>query len=302
MTSGTDVVGTKAGYISIEDDDTAGTETNNVALRSEGMFVPVDGTDGTLSSGDTVTATAKPVEVFSYVDPTFTVTDTDDGRRYATLTTSSTDAAGETTYTYNSGADITAAMGGPDSATDDDGTPDDAQVTVPIPGPVAYEHLHFGVWAELGDANAAGAQDVAGFGIGFVQSIGDGMTGADMPNTGSAGYSGNWVAVVLQGAGDDSMALEHGAATLTANLDKLTLTAELTDLATLSGAIDGSSFSGTKATVGANEYGLTPGGAFKGAFSGDFYGPKAAEAGGVFDFSSDNSGAFRGAFGGAKND
>ena len=173
---------------------------------------------------------------------------------------------------------------------------------MPIPGPVAYKHLHFGVWAGLGAANAAGAQDIAGMGIGFVQSIGDGMTGADMPNADSATYTGNWVAVVVQGAGDDSGALEHGAAMLTADFGKSTLTAGLTGLATLTGAIDGSSFAGTTATAAANNsYGLTPG-SFDGSFSGGFYGAKAAEAGGVFDFSSDNSGAFRGAFGGAQDD
>ena len=34
-------------------------------------------------------------------------------------------------------------------------------------------------------------------GIGFVQNYsGSGLTGADMPNNGSATYSGNWVATV----------------------------------------------------------------------------------------------------------
>ena len=39
-----------------------------------------------------------------------------------------------------------------------------------------------------------------------------------------------------------------------------------------------------------------------GSFSGAFFGPKAAEAGGVFDYSSaDNEdGAFRGSFGGTR--
>ena len=297
--SGTDVTGTKAGYLTIEDTSITGTEVNNVPLRSEGMFYPVSGgSDGTLVNTDSVATGAKSVELFSYVDPN----DADNVRQYATLTMTTT-AGALTTYTYNSGADITAAEAAPDGPNDDDGTLDEAQVAVAIPGPVAYEHLHFGVWAGLGDANAEGDQDVTDFGIGFVQSIGDGMTGADMPNTGSASYNGNWVAVVLQGAGDDSMALEGGAASLSANLDKATLTATLTGLATLSGTIDGSAFEGDTATVAANDYGLTPGGAFEGAFSGGFYGPKAAEAGGVFDFSSDdNSGAFRGAFGGAKSD
>ena len=286
--------GTKAGYLTINGDDPLTTDTNNTALRSEGMFVAAqDDTtvDGELGDADSIAATAKPVELFSYLDAT-------DVRQYATLTMTST-AGAVTTYTYATGHAITTLV--PDGPDEGDAM-DEVQVTASIPGPVAYEHLHFGVWAELGEANAEGAQDVAGFGIGFVQSIGDGMTGADMPNAGAANYSGNWVAVVLQGAGDDSMALEGGAATLSANLDKLTLSATLTDLATLSGTIDGSTFEGTTATVAANEHGLTPGGAFEGSFSGGFYGPKAAEAGGVFDFSSDNSGAFRGAFGGAKNE
>ena len=297
-TTGDALEGTKAGYISIDDTDTDGADTDNVALRSEGMFVAAGTADGALVFGDEIADDADPVEVFSYVVPN----DATNTRVYATLRTTSTDAAsGDTTYSYTAGADIVADAAKPDGPDDGD-DPDPAQVTVAIPGPVAYEHLHFGVWAELGDANADGAQDVTGFGIGFVQSIGDGMTGADMPNTGSASYSGNWVAVVLQGAGDDSMALEHGAASLSANLDKATLTATLTGLAKLSGTIDGSMFEGDTATVAANDYGLTPGGDFEGAFSGGFYGAKAAEAGGVFDFSSDNSGAFRGAFGGAKSD
>ena len=45
---------------------------------------------------------------------------------------------------------------------------------------------------------------------------------------------------------------------------------------------------------------------FEGSFSGAFYGSKAAEAGGVFDFESDDGedegGAFRGAFGGKRTD
>ena len=217
------------------------------------------------------------------------------------MTSTNEVAGGDTTYTYNSGADIVAAAAaadGPDDGTD----PDDAQVTVGIPGPEAYEHLHFGVWAALGAANAAGAQDVADMGIGFVQSIGDGMTGDDLPNAGSATYTGNWVAIVIQGAGDDSGALEHDAATLTADFGKSTLRAGLMGLATLTGTIDGSSFEGDTATAALNNsYGLTPG-SFEGSFSGGFYGAAGAEAGGVFDFSSDNGGAFRGAFGGAKDD
>ena len=286
------LMGTKAGYVTIGAD---GTDTNNTPLRSEGMFVAAetdpDSPDGSLTSADSIAATAKPVELFSYLDAA-------GDRQYATLTTTSTTGA-VTMYTYATDHDITAvtAGDGPDEGPDGDET----EIVAAVPGPVAYEHLHFGVWAGLGEASAAGAQDVADMGIGFVQSIGDGMTGADMPNVGPASWSGNWVAVVLQGAGDDSMALEHGIASLSADLDKSTISADLDGLATLSGSIEGSGFEGTTATVTANSYGLTPGGAFEGAFSGGFYGPKAAEAGGVFDFSSDDSGAFRGAFGGAKD-
>ena len=50
--------------------------------------------------------------------------------------------------------------------------------------------------------------------------------------------------------------------------------------------------------------GLDSTGKFTGSFSGGFYGTKAAEAGGIFDFASDDDndganegGAFRGAFG-----
>ena len=43
---------------------------------------------------------------------------------------------------------------------------------------------------------------------------------------------------------------------------------------------------------------------FEGEFSGAFYGTQAAEAGGVFDFTSEDTegGEFRGAFGGDRTD
>ena len=295
------VTGTKAGYLTIDDGDTETTDTNNTPLRSLGMFYPTTpATAGTLVSGDSIAAGAKPVEVFSYIDPSVTVSGTEDGVRYATLRSDGTDAAtGVTTYSYTTGAGIIAAMAAPDGP-DAGIEPDAARVIVPIPGPVAYQHIHFGVWADLGMAEKDGSQEVAGHGIGFVQSIGDGMTGADMPNAGEAKYSGNWAATVETAAG--AVSLEHGAASLTANLDKSTLMATLTGLAMLEGALDGSAFSGTKATVGTNDHGLTPGGKFTGSFNGGFYGAAAAEAGGIFDFTSDASGAFRGAFGGAKDE
>ena len=280
------VSGTKAGYLTITDGDAG---DNNVALRSEGMFYPA-GDDDTLVNTDSVAANAKPVEVFSYVDPT------DSTRKYATLMTTSTTGT-TTTYTYNSGADIEADAAAADGP--DDGTIlDAAEVTVGIPGPVAYKHIHFGVWAGLGEAAKDGSQEITGLGIGFVQSIGDGMTGSDMPNTGKATYKGDWVAAVQGATGD--LSLTNGAASVSADFGKAEITASLTDLAKLEGSIDGSMFSGTKATVSANAHGLSSGGKFDGSFHGGFYGAKAAETAGIFDFSSTNGGAFRGAFGGNK--
>lgn len=296
--TGAAVTGTKAGYISIDVTATADTtETNNVALRSEGMFYAAGTAAGTLTSDLEIGAETKSVEVFSYTNPN------DDTTNYAVLTTTSTDAGtGTTTYTYTPGADITApaAQDGPDAG----GDPEQVQVTSGIPAAVEYEHIHFGAWAGLGEAAKDGSQKIADLGIGFVQSIGDGMTGADMPNAGEATYNGNWAAAVRRanstGAGDIS--LTSGDATLAANFGEAEITATLTGLATLEGSIDGSMFSGTKAA--ATGGGLAVGGAFTGMFSGGFYGAAAAEAGGVFDFTSDGmkGGEFRGAFGGVKQE
>ena len=268
---GTLVMGTKAGYLSVVDGVDGNTDVNNVPLRSEGMFYAAAGADADLDHTDSIGTLTKPVEVFSYVNSQGTPQTMDDMREYATLTTTSTsESDGETTYTYQAGHDLIAPTmaDGPD----DMGDPDETRVTSGIPGPVAYQHLHFGAWASLGEAAKDGAQKVTGHGIGFVQSIGDGMTGADMPSTGSATYNGNWVATVQEAAG--GVGLENGAATLAADFNKATVKATLTDLATLDGSIDGSMFSGTKATVGANAHGLTSGGKFSGSFNGGFYGPR----------------------------
>ena len=51
-------------------------------------------------------------------------------------------------------------------------------------------------------------------------------------------------------------------------------------------------------------HGLVSDATFTGEFTGGFYGEKAAETAGIFDFSSKNNedGAFIGAFGGAKDE
>ena len=299
------VSGTKAGYVSIDPatgaSSTDAANANNAALRSVGMFHAAGAAAGALTAALVVAADTKPVEVYSY-----SYTDASDVRQtvYVTLTTTST-TAGVTTYTYASGADIDAPVlqDGPDDAN----ASDVGQVTSGIPAAVAYEHIHFGVWAGLGEAAKDGSQDIADLGIGFVQSIGDGMTGADMPNAGVAMYSGNWVAAVrsAHAAGVGGLSLENGAATVSADFGKATITADLMGLAELEGSIDGSMFSGTKATAEAgNSHGLTAGGTFSGTFAGGFYGSEAAEAGGIFDFTSEGmrAGEFRGAFGGTKDE
>ena len=277
------------------------TDDHRVTLRSVGMYfeatlVAGDGVADALDHTDEIGDSAEGVEVFLATGPGPIATNPDDdvSQHVVLGTTSKTGDA--TTVTYLA-VDITAEAAAPDGP-DVGLIADAAQVTVGIPGPVAYQHLHFGAWASLGEAAEDGAQMVTDLGIGFVQSIGDGMTGADMPSTGSATYNGDWVATVQAAAG--GVGLENGAAKLAANFDKATVKATLDDLATLEGSIDGSMFSGTKATVGVNAHGLTSGGKFSGSFDGGFYGTKAAEAGAIFDFDSTNGGAFRGAFGGNK--
>ncbi len=172
-----------------------------------------------------------------------------------------------------------------------------------VPEATDYQHIHFGVWAAPGDAEEDGTQTPANLGIGFVQNFsGEGLTGADMPNNGFAEFRGNLVAAVraADADGNGDISLVSGDAGLVANFNKAEITATLDGLATLSGDIAGNTFSGTKATVMDNDrHGLDSGGKFMGEFSGGFYGAKAAEAGGIFDFTSEDAedGEFRGAFG-----
>ena len=299
--------GTKAGYITIEDDATTDvTDVDNVRLRSAGTYYPAgiaSGDEGALSYDDEVAAAAKGKEVFSYVD-------VGDGnaKKYVVLTTDST-TDGTTTYTYTN-VDVTADH---DGDTDQaDATPETG-VMAGLPEKTAYDHIHFGVWAALAAAAKDGTHGIDSLGIGFVQSIGDGMTGADMPNHGTATYNGDWAATVQASDpdGNGGITLQHGAASMEANFGMGKVTATLADLAVLEGDIAGSAFEGTEASVHdtdtaidniQNDSGLNTSAdaKFTGSFSGAFYGAKAAEAGGVFDFESEGNedGAFRGAFGG----
>ena len=282
-----------------------------ITLKSVGMYYragPVTDTDeaitamspeddGTLQ-GETVEALTKPKEVFLASGMDSNGGTIGEGV-YVVRGPSSTTAEGVTTATFTDVA-IHVRVNRDGLGVDDAGL-ENVEVTARIPEATAYKHIHFGVWAGLGAAKPTGGQVPADLGIGFVQSIGDGLSGADMPNNGAANYTGNWVATVQEEDpdGNGDISLEHGAATLAANFTKATIKATLGGLATLEGAIDTNTFSGTKATVVANTHGLDSDGTFTGSFSGGFYGSKAAEAGGVFDFTSEaaEDGAFRGAFG-----
>ena len=279
--------------------DNAEEEDVFVDLKPVGMYY-LAGDAATLTAGVdlAVAADAEPEQVYSY---DATPGDDDDALTYVVLKSKLEDG-GVTTYTYSvAGIHVVIERDG-NPATDMDLT----EVRAKIAEATDYAHIHFGVWAGLGAAANDGSQNIADLGIGFVQSIGGGLTGADMPNGGIANYNGDWVAAVREADddGDGAISLVSGPATLTADFSKGDITADLTDLATLKGDIAGNTFSGTEATVGTdNVYNLTGGeDNFTGTFGGGFYGAKAAEAGGIFDFTSTDkeNGEFRGAFGGAK--
>ena len=293
--SGTDLVGSPAsdGRIQTMGVGTEDTEDDVFfTLKSVGSYYlagAADADDGLSAEEDLVADGAKAKEVFSYVDAS-------DATVHVVLRTTSVTGT-VTTLTYTPvGITVAAATADDDAAV--------SEVTASIPEATEYKHIHFGVWAALGAAEKDGSHEPSDLGIGFVQSIGDGLTGADMPNNGTANFSGNWAAAVQKADedGNGDISLLSGVAGVTANFSKATINVDLTGLAALEGAIDTNTFSGTKATVDAanTTHNLDSTGKFTGSFSGGFYGAKAAEAGGVFDFTSEDAeaGAFRGAFGG----
>ena len=185
---------------------------------------------------------------------------------------------------------------------------------VKLPDASGYKHLHFGVWAGLEAADeTTGDNAIGDLGLGFVAGLSE-MTGDDMPNFGTGMYTkGNWVANVQveDDDGDGAIMLQDGDASMIADFEEGTVAVTLTDLANLEGTIDGNSFSGAKAALFdmdpetdaiENDSGLGLAGKFTGNLSGAFFGPQAVEAGGVFDFASEDNkeGAFRGAFGVAR--
>lgn len=330
----TAIVGTP-GAISLDDTTTTADTNDRVTstLRSMGMYYQATGgtagdlepldpaNDGSLN-GDTVLAddpatgttneAAMPVEVFAYSSAPgadnqwFTP---DDIMTYVVHGTTTT-TGGVTTVTYNP-VDIHVEIDRDGDATTTDvgaATGNElVEVTARITDAIDYSHIHFGVWAGLGEPKTDGSQSPSGLGIGFVQNIvsGGSMT-ADMPNNGTASYSGDWVATVQSahpdGTGD--VALEFGKASLMADFRKDTIEATLTGLAKLSGDISDNTFSGDKVSDISDNRLSSDADDFTGSFNGGFYGEDAVEAGGVFDFMSDGmeDGGFRGAFGGGRND
>ena len=214
---------------------------------------------------------------------------------YARLERTSTDDAPSTTKFYQM-VDIIADRSMTDGG-DINQFPDNLDVTVSLPVVEAYEHIHFGVWANL---NAKGSA-IADLGIGFVQNI-DGSGVTEKQGIGAATFNGDWVAAVRRKYASDAEAgaikLDSGSATLTADFEDGEFTGVLAGLATLEGTLSGNGFSGIKATASHDD--LDSDGTFAGEFSGGIYGPTGSEAAGVFDFDGDEAGAFRGAFGGAQ--
>ena len=278
----TNVTGTKANTVTIGADADA---VDHTLKAASGTFLEADGltvVDDAEDVAGTIAAGTKPNKKVSYYEA-------DGEKTYVRHISEVEDADGDTLWTYRVINIRTGAK---------------------IPGAAPYTHLHFGVWAGLEEAAKNGDNNIADLGIGFVTALADGtgMTGGDMPNNGSAEYTGNWVANVqaADDAGSGDITLQDGAATIEANFGKDEVKVMLTDLATLEGAIAGNQFSGTKATImptAAIEGGLDVDDKFAGSFEGAFYGSKAAEAGGVFAYTSkDNEGgAFTGAFGGDRD-
>ena len=318
--NGTAIQSHKAGMIRLADgaDTIVGTDDDVMAtLRPVGMFYLAAGgtTPGMLEpmgpsdadppaqQGDTVAAGEKPKQVYSYVAA-------DDTTQYVVLneTVDTTDNAGmaTTVYSYLT-ADIHHMVNRDGIGATDGAGDENVFVTAALPVAKSYDHVHFGVWAGLGEAAKDGSQKIADLGIGFVQSIGDGMTGADMPNNGTVTYTGNWAGTVQESHpdGEGAITSTHGNAEVTARFSKYEITAKLTGLATLKGAITGNTFSGVEASDLEGKHGLDTEATFTGEFAGGFYGEKAAEAAGIFSFSSEEDnegGAFNGAFGGAKGE
>ena len=234
-------------------------------------------------------------EVFSYKHSTIEDSTRDDSTQYVVETFRRVQN-GVTTVTYQH-VDVK-ALAAPDNPATAEGVSQQIRVRAAIPTAIEYEHLHFGTWANLGEADKKGLQKLTDLGIGFVQSIGDGMT--DTQLVGTIVFNGDWVGTVRTSHNEKLFKPGNGAAMLKADFDKDEFTGVLTGLATLEGTLSGNGFSGTK-VMDIEHADLDERATFKGMFEGGIYGPEGEEAGGIFDFSSTAGGAFRGAMGGARD-
>ena len=267
----------------IDHDNNDGTAVRTLPLRrASGTFMAASG----LTVSGTIAAATKAQAVYYY--------DTTDARVYVRPTGSAVDG-GTTTYSYQV---------------------IDTRAGAKIPRGNDYEHLHFGLWADLKTTDAVtGTNALDDLGIGFVTALadGDGMT-EDMPNHGDARYSGNWVAAIqaLHEDGEGDISLEGNAAEIEANFRRGSVEIGLTGFVTLDGDIEGNRFTGSyvdaeldfddvdAGTDGTQALGtLNATGEYDGTVNGGFFGDDAEEIGGVFEFTSDDNedGAFRGSFG-----
>ncbi len=285
ITSGTGDQRTGTGA-TVDHDGNSGTAQVAV-LKAEGEFYGTDGTgafdDNAKISGATIQAVPADPDLWYYRVGAV--------KHWLRRVKTETNAQGQTTYTYKP-VSVVADVGG-------------------FPAAVPYEHMNYGVWAER--KNGAEADSLSGnAAIGFVRLLpdGEGMTPvSDIPKFGTATYNGHWLGRVRKrhAQGNGEVNRQYDTASVTADFGKGSVTVDLRFLATLQGTIDGSGFKGTEVTkvtdisTLAHIYGSSPDD-FTGEFSGAFFGPKAPEVGGVFDFTSEGrkAGEFKGAFGGRR--
>ena len=259
-----------------------------VIKRAEGEFYAVDGSgtpDKENASGFTIRTATKPAN--TGVENGIYYYEINGVRSWLERISATTDNSGNTRITYK-------ATHGLES--------------VRFPAAKSYEYMNYGTWTKLKEQEGSDRQDPSDLGTAFVNKLPDGVvtpTG-DMLNFGSATYAGHWTADVRAAdpSGSGGVRGWTSGATITADFEKNTISATLDNLGTLEGAINGNGFSGAKADVsGANSaLNLDNSGTFTGKFSGSFFGPKAEEAGGVFEFTSEGrkAGEVRGSFGGRR--
>ena len=179
---------------------------------------------------------------------------------------------------------------------------------VRIPEAKDFQHLHYGLWNDITPATASRGNTLVDWGIAFVTGVGDAAQTLDLPTFGDAAYKGNWVANIKAQdlTGDGAITRQDGDASVTADFQTSEVDVDLTGLASFDAEIDRGAaiplFITTEANVTGTVGGLNPAAKYSGRLVGAFFGPQGAEAGGTFSFRTkdDKDGAFRGAFGTAR--